>query len=166
MAISNQQSDNPSGTPILYLLFAGRHDQPRGSTGSIVAAYRSRDEARAAFRSARLGMSDLEGWAELAMVAEGRKARQVSWFGQGRPRRDKPPTWPEAPRRTATDGDRPTANSPARQHRSHSWVSFVTAPRRPKVDPPTCVGGSADADDCKPGGLLARYVGAGGAAGR
>lgn len=90
MAALDGRSDNYGGAPVLYLLFAGRHDRPAGSTGSLVAAFASGDEARAAFRQTRLGLSDREGWAELTMVADGAMAKRVCWFGQDRRRRDQP----------------------------------------------------------------------------
>ena len=89
MAAADRLIEN-NGAPVLYLLFAGRHGQPAGSTGSLVAVFASGDEARAAFRQARLRLSDREGWAELTMVADGARAKRVSWFGQDRRRKDEP----------------------------------------------------------------------------
>lgn len=82
-------SDQPDASPELYLLFAGRHRDPTQGVGSLVAAYACREEARAAFRHARLTLSDREGWAELSVVSAGGRAKRVSWFGPARPRTDK-----------------------------------------------------------------------------
>ena len=81
----------------LYLLFAGRHGHPSHGVGSLVAAYASAEEARAAFRSTRLQLSDREGWAELTIVADGTKVKRVSWFGAVPERIDPHPAWLSAP---------------------------------------------------------------------
>ncbi|MDQ3641203.1 MAG: hypothetical protein M3450_07015 [Actinomycetota bacterium] len=114
MAALDERSDDHGGAPVLFLLFAGRHDRPAGSTGSLVAAFASGDEARAAFRQARLGLSDSEGWAELTMVADGAGAKRVCWFGQDRRRRDQPVLL------LATDGSGVTAagSRAPKRHRS------------------------------------------------
>lgn len=96
MAISVRHTDT-AGCPTLYLLFAGRHGQLTAGTGSLVAAFASSDEARAAFCQTRLRLSDREGWAELTMVADGAKAKTVSWFGQDPRRTDRPASWLLAP---------------------------------------------------------------------
>ena len=84
MAALQRPGNDRAVTQELYLLFAGRHgDQARG-VGSLVATFASQEEARAAFRRARLNLSDLEGWAELSVVSAGGRARKVSWFGIAR----------------------------------------------------------------------------------
>lgn len=113
MAASDRLSDNRSGAAPLYLLFAGRHGQPTSSTGSLVAAFASHDEARAAFRQARLRLSDVEGWAELTMVADGAKAKTVSWFGHDRRRSDQSHNW----LLSADHQDVAAPHGPAARHR-------------------------------------------------
>ena len=96
MAVMERSGDH-TGSPVLYLLFAGRHGHPSHGVGSLVAAYASVDDARAAFRHARLQLSDREGWAELTMVAEGTKAKRVSWFGVVPGPIDPHPAWLSTP---------------------------------------------------------------------
>jgi hypothetical protein len=84
-------------SPVLYLLFAGRHGHPTHGVGSLVAAYASPEEARAAFRHARMQLSDREGWAELTMVADGARVKRVCWFGALPERIDPHPAWLSAP---------------------------------------------------------------------
>ena len=85
-----RRPSNDQGTPELYLLFAGRHGDQTHGVGSLVAAYASAEEARAAFRQTRLRVSNGEGWAELSVVSAGGRAKRVSWFGAERPRNGKP----------------------------------------------------------------------------
>lgn len=96
MAISDRPGGYQSCSPSLYLLFVGRHGQPARGTADLVAAFSSREEASAAFRQARLGMSNVEGWAELTKMTPGDRAKIVSWFGQDRVRNDRAPSWPVA----------------------------------------------------------------------
>ncbi len=93
MADQDRLVERDGGGTTLYLLFAGRHGEPTGAAGALVAAFASQEDARAAFRQARLRLSDVEGWAELTVVRDGAKAKPVSWFGQGTPRRDQPFKW-------------------------------------------------------------------------
>jgi len=93
VAVANHLIEHDGGAAMLYLLFAGRHGAAPGGMGSLVATFSSRDEARAAFRQVRLRLSDLEGWAELTVVADGTAARRICWFGQERRRTERPPTW-------------------------------------------------------------------------
>lgn len=90
MATSDKPSNDRGATPELYLLFAGRHGDAARGAGSLVATFACREEARAAFRQARLNLSDHEGWAELSVVSAGGRPRKVSWFGVTRQRSDKP----------------------------------------------------------------------------
>jgi len=100
-------------SPALYLLFAGRHGHPSHGAGSLVAAYASADEARAAFRQTRLQLSDREGWAELTMVADGTKVKRVCWFGTTPGRIDPHPAWLSAPQHAKTaKGRSPRRRSP------------------------------------------------------
>ena len=93
MAALRRPGDNRGITQELYLLFAGRHgDTAAGGVGSLVATFASQEEARAAFRQARLNLSDVEGWAELSVVSAGGRARKLSWFGIARQRGAKPLT--------------------------------------------------------------------------
>jgi hypothetical protein len=87
MAALNRPIDDQGPPPTLYLLFAGRHGNPTPGIGSLVGAFASHDDACAAFRHARLRLSDREGWAELTVVAEGARPRIVRWFGEDRPSR-------------------------------------------------------------------------------
>ena len=90
MAAGRRPSNDRGGSPELYLLFAGRHGDQTQGVGSLVAAYASPEEARAAFRQTRLTVSNSEGWAELSVVSAGGRAKRVSWFGVERPRNGKP----------------------------------------------------------------------------
>ena len=90
MAAMRRPSNDRGGSPELYLLFAGRHGDQTHGVGSLVAAYASPEEARAAFRQTRLAVSNSEGWAELSVVSAGGRARRVSWFGVERQRYGKP----------------------------------------------------------------------------
>ena len=83
-------SNDRGGSPELYLLFAGRHDDHTQGVGSLVAAYASPEEARDAFRQTRLTVSNSEGWAELSVVSAGGRAKRVSWFGVERQPNGKP----------------------------------------------------------------------------
>ena len=111
MAVQDRLGER-AGTTTLYLLFAGRHSEPTRAAEALVAAFASQDEARAAFRQARLRLSDAEGWAELAVVTDGATPRPVSWFGQGGRRRPQPFTWP-----LTGDGHERDAVSPSRWSR-------------------------------------------------
>ena len=93
MAVQDLRTDGKPGSPTLYLLFAGHHGRPGRGAGALVATFSCPDEARTAFRQTRLRLSDREGWAELTVVAPGRKAKTVSWFGGATGHRDEPPTW-------------------------------------------------------------------------
>ena len=108
-------ADRPR-SPALYLLFAGRHGHPAHGAGSLVAAYASAEEARAAFRHARLQLSDREGWAELTLVADGTRVKRVSWFGAIPGPIDARPAWLSAPDRLGT----PPRQSPLRRGRRAS----------------------------------------------
>ena len=92
MAVTERSGREADG-PALYLLFAGRHGHPSHGAGSLVATYASAEQARAAFRSARLQLSDREGWAELTSVADGTKVKRISWFGAVPERIDPHPAW-------------------------------------------------------------------------
>ena len=106
MAVQDPRTDSKPGSATLYLLFAGQHGRPGRGAGGLVATFACPDEARAAFRQARLRLSDREGWAELTVVAPGRKARTVSWFGGATGHRDEPPTWLLVDARDAVPGHR------------------------------------------------------------
>ena len=68
--------------PVRYLLFAGRHDQPRGGSDDLVCAFDSELAARDAFRELRGTRSNRDGWAELtALDCRGRLTR-LAWFGR------------------------------------------------------------------------------------
>ena len=90
MAAMRRPSNDRGGSPELYLLFSGRHGDQTQGVGSLVAAYASPEEARAAFRQTRLTVSNSEGWAELSVVSAGGRAKRVSWFGVERQRNGKP----------------------------------------------------------------------------
>ena len=90
MAAMRRPSNDRGGAPELYLLFVGRHGDQSQGVGSLVAAYASPEEARAAFRQTRLTVSNAEGWAELSVVSAGGRAKRVSWFGVDRQRNGKP----------------------------------------------------------------------------
>ena len=117
MADQDRLAERDGAATTLYLLFAGRHGEPTRAAGALVAAFASPDEARAAFRETRLRLSDVEGWAELTVVRDGAKAKPVSWFGQGTPRRDQPFTWPLAGEAYATDSMSPSRWSRLRRRR-------------------------------------------------
>lgn len=118
MAVMEGPGDH-TGPPALYLLFAGRHGHPSHGVGSLVAAYASADEARAAFRQARLQLSDREGWAELSRVADGTKVKRVSWFGAIPGRIDPHPEWLSSPEHgaQAAESTPPRLLSPFRRGR-------------------------------------------------
>ena len=90
MGALHRTGNDRSETPELYLLFAGRHGDATRGMGSLVATFASQEEARAAFRQARLNLPDVEGWAELSVVSAGGRPKNVSWFGVIRQRRDQP----------------------------------------------------------------------------
>jgi len=113
MPVSNRLGEQHNCSPSLYLLFVGRHGQPARGAEDLVAAFGSREEASAAFRQARLGMSNVEGWAELTRVTPGDRTRIVSWFGQDRVRNDRAPTW-----LVASDQAGPAAPASARRRPS------------------------------------------------
>jgi hypothetical protein len=119
------QIDRPD-SPGLYLLFAGRHGHPAHGVGSLVAAYACAEEARAAFRQARLQLSDREGWAELTMVADGTRVKRVCWFGAVPGPIDPHPAWLSAPDRGVgtARGGAPRRPLPFRRRRR-----FTPAPR-------------------------------------
>ena len=64
------------------LLFAGRHDDPRGGAGDLAGWFESEDEALDAFREMRAAMSDGEGWAELVALDGGARPSVRAWFGR------------------------------------------------------------------------------------
>lgn len=101
MAAVRRPSNDRGGSSELYLLFAGRHGDQTQGVGSLVAAYASAEEARAAFRQTRLTVSNSEGWAELSVVSAGGCARRVSWFGVERQRKGKPAAVVQASDRAA-----------------------------------------------------------------
>jgi hypothetical protein len=68
--------------PPRLLLFAGRHDLPRGGAGDLVGCYECEAEARAAFRDVRATRSDQEGWAQLVALHGSRRPTVVAWFGR------------------------------------------------------------------------------------
>jgi len=70
----------------LYLLFAGHHGESTRGAGTIVAAFSSKEEARAAFLEVRFQLANRDGWAELAAVSSNRPAKRLGWFGQNEPR--------------------------------------------------------------------------------
>jgi len=84
MAVSARLDAKQEETPTLYLLFAGLHSDARQGTGDLVAITASQEEARQAFRAARLRLADRDGWAELTAVTDGGNARRLSWFGVDR----------------------------------------------------------------------------------
>lgn len=110
-------SDQPDTSPELYLLFAGRHSDPTQGVGSLVAVYSCSEEARAAFRHARLNLSNREGWAELSVVSAGGRAKRVSWFGPERPRTDRSLTAILAVTDTRVDTDEPRRRRLVLRHR-------------------------------------------------
>ena len=69
--------------PPRLLLFAGRHDVPRGGAGDLVGCFECEADGRAAFRDVRATRSDQEGWAQLvALHGGGRRPTVVAWFGR------------------------------------------------------------------------------------
>ena len=64
------------------LLFAGRHDRPRGGAGDLIGWFESADDARAAFREVRRSRTDEEGWAELVALDRGGRPAVLAWFGR------------------------------------------------------------------------------------
>ena len=68
--------------PPRLLLFAGRHDVPKGGAGDLVGCFECEAEGRAAFRDVRASRSDDEGWAQLVALHGGRRPTIVAWFGR------------------------------------------------------------------------------------
>ena len=68
--------------PPRLLLFAGRHDVPRGGAGDLVGCFECEADGRAAFRDVRATRSDEEGWAQLVSLHGGRRPTVVAWFGR------------------------------------------------------------------------------------
>jgi hypothetical protein len=68
--------------PARLLLFAGRHDVPRGGAGDLVGCFECEADGRAAFRDVRATRSDDEGWAQLVALHGGRRPTIVAWFGR------------------------------------------------------------------------------------
>lgn len=68
--------------PPHLLLFAGRHDLPRGGAGDLVGSYESEVDGSAAFREVRATRSDEEGWAQLVALRGGGHPSVVAWFGR------------------------------------------------------------------------------------
>jgi len=107
MGARHRTGNEGSARPELYLLFAGRHGDAARGVGSLIATFASQEEARAAFRQARLNLSDIEGWAELSVVSAGGRPKKVSWFGATGHRSTKPLT-------SLLDADRPAPVAPRR----------------------------------------------------
>jgi hypothetical protein len=70
--------------PPQLLLFAGRHDLPRGGAGDLVGCFECEADGRAAFRDIRATRSDEEGWAQLVALHGGRRPTVVAWFGRAK----------------------------------------------------------------------------------
>ena len=68
--------------PARLLLFAGRHDLPRGGAGDLVGCFECEADGRAAFRDVRATRSDEEGWAQLVALNGAGRATVVAWFGR------------------------------------------------------------------------------------
>lgn len=68
--------------PPRLLLFAGRHDLPRGGAGDLVGCFECEADGREAFRDVRATRSDDEGWAQLVALQGGRRPTVVAWFGR------------------------------------------------------------------------------------
>ena len=68
--------------PPRMLLFAGRHDVPRGGAGDLIGCFECEADGRAAFRDVRATRSDEEGWAQLVAIHGGRRPSVVAWFGR------------------------------------------------------------------------------------
>jgi len=90
MATRHGIGNDGSARAELYLLFAGRHGDAARGVSNLVATFASQEEARAAFRQARLKLSDVEGWAELSAVSAGGRPKKISWFGAPRHRSTNP----------------------------------------------------------------------------
>ena len=68
--------------PPRLLLFAGRHDRPRGGAGDLIGWFESAADARAAFQEMRRSRTDEEGWAELVALDGGGRPSVLAWFGR------------------------------------------------------------------------------------
>lgn len=75
------------------LLFAGRHDRPRGGAGDLIGWFESADDARTAFREVRESRTDEEGWAELVALDGGGRPTMLAWFGRTRVDGRSKPRW-------------------------------------------------------------------------
>jgi len=123
MVALHRTSDDRGKAQELYLLFAGRHGDAAQGVGSLVATFASQEEARAAFRQARLNLSDVEGWADLSIVSAGGRARRVSWFGADRQRQGKPLTGLLDARSPSPAGGVPGRRGPFALRRQHAAPS-------------------------------------------
>lgn len=64
-----------------FLLFGGPSPQRAGGSNDLLAAYRSEDDARAAFHELRRSQTRRGGWAELVAVDGSRPPRRLCWSG-------------------------------------------------------------------------------------